>query len=325
MDDAQKYEIDLAELFSVIWSKRIFIGAVVLFSATASVTYSLSLPNIYRSSALLSSADDSGGGIGGLLGQYSGLASMAGVTLPKSTEVSKMGLALEVIKSRAFIDDFINNHDILPQLLAVDYWDQGSRSLVIDEDIYRADTNEWVRDVSPPKSKIPSSQEAHKHFEMILEVKKDQESNLVTISVNHESPDVAKQWVDWLVEDVNETMRRKEKKEAQQAIEYLKRQAAETSLADLDRVFFELMQSQMQRMMLAEVRREYVLATVDPAVSPEVKAAPQRALICIFGVLLGGLFGLIIVLVRHYASGNQLLSEVASRQSIGTSEERANQ
>ena len=97
-------------------------------------------------------------------------------------------------------------------------------------------------------------------------------------------------------------MRRKEIEEANESIEYLKLQAAETPLADLDQVFYELVQTQMQRMMLAEVRREYVLATIDPAIAPELKTGPRRAVISIIGVLLGGLIGSLAALMRYYIS-----------------------
>ena len=39
--------------------------------------------------------------------------------------------------------------------------------------------------------------------------------------------------------------------------------------------------------MLAEVRPEYVFKTIDPAVVPEEKSKPSRALICALGYPLG--------------------------------------
>ena len=53
-------------------------------------------------------------------------------------------------------------------------------------------------------------------------------------------------------------------------------------------------------MMLANVRDEYVFKTIDPAIVPENKSEPKRALICVLGTLLGGLLALIYVLGRHY-------------------------
>ena len=52
--------------------------------------------------------------------------------------------------------------------------------------------------------------------------------------------------------------------------------------------------------MLAQVRTEYLFKTIDPAVVPEEKDEPKRALICVLGFLLGGMLGVLWVLVRHY-------------------------
>ena len=51
---------------------------------------------------------------------------MAGVSLPGAEGVSETQLAIEVIKSRTFAREFINKHQILPELFAIDHWDAGS-------------------------------------------------------------------------------------------------------------------------------------------------------------------------------------------------------
>ena len=164
---------------------------------------------------------------------------------PSAGEISQAGMALEVVKSRAFTEKFIKKYDILPELLAVNRWNPGTRELEIDPELFNEKTNEWQRKVSPPRSKTPSNQEAYKSFSAALSVNQDIKSNLITISVKHQSPDVAQRWVELLVYEVNEAMRQKEIREAEESIEYLKQQASETSLADLDQVFYELMQGQM--------------------------------------------------------------------------------
>ena len=54
-----------------------------------------------------------------------------------------------------------------------------------------------------------------------------------------------------------------------------------------------------QKILLAETREEYIFETIDPPVKPEIKTAPKRALIVIISTMLGGLFSLFAVLVRH--------------------------
>ena len=52
--------------------------------------------------------------------------------------------------------------------------------------------------------------------------------------------------------------------------------------------------------MLAEVRPEYVFKTIDPAIAPEKKSKPSRALICIIGTFIGGVLGVVLVAIRHF-------------------------
>ena len=307
LENSNDNEIDLREFFPILQQSKKRIILITLLGAILSLGFAIIQPNIYKSSALLSPVgDDDDSSLNNLLGQFGGLASMAGISIPSSqSNIPNSELALEVIKSRAFIESFINKHEILPYLFAIDYWDIDSREIVLDKRVYNPDSEEWVRKVSPPQSIVPSSQEAYDKFIDIFDIDQNKSNNLITISLKHQSPDIAKQWVDWIVEDINEVMRQKTINESQESIEYLKQQVSETNLSDLDQVFFSLMQSQMQKMMLAEVRREYVLNTIDPAISPELKSEPYRALICIIGTLLSALIAVIFVLSRHYIIQSQ--------------------
>ena len=297
MDD----EIDLKELFMVLWSGKWLISAITGVAATASVAIALMLPNIYTANALLAPAEQSGGGMSALMQQYGGLASLAGVSLPGSEDGSRAQLGMQLMKSRAFIGDFVERRDILPELMAVTAWDAGSGQIVFNPESYDAASKTWVREVEVPKLPTPSAQEAHKAFSEILGVAQDKQTGYVTVSIEHQSPVVAAQWVNWLVEDVNAAVKAQDVAEAEKSIEYLREQVTSTSLADLQAVFFDLIQSQTETVMLAEVRQEYVFKTIDPAVVPEEKSKPSRALICVLGTLLGGMLGVVIVLIRHYA------------------------
>jgi uncharacterized protein involved in exopolysaccharide biosynthesis len=295
-------EIDLKELFMLLWSGKWLISAVTGAAAVISVVVALGLPNIYTASALLAPAESSGGGLSGLMKQYGGLASLAGVSLSGDEAGGRAQLGMQLMKSRAFIGDFVERRDILPALMAVEAWDAGSGAIVFDAEAYDAASKAWVvRDVEPPKSAKPSSQEAHKAFTAVLGVSKDKQTGYVTVSIDHQSPIVAAQWVDWLVEDVNAAVKAQDVAEAEKSIEYLKQQVANTSLADLQSMFFELIQSQTETVMLAQVSPEYVFKTIDPAVVPEEKSKPSRARICVLGTLLGGMLGVVLVLIRHYA------------------------
>ena len=229
-------EIDLKELFMVLWSGKWLITAITGTAAVASVVIALMLPNIYTANALLAPAEQSGGGMSALMQQYGGLASLAGVSLPGGEDSSRAQLGIQLMKSRAFIGDFVARHDILPELMAVESWDPQSGGVIYDNELYDSASKKWVRQVVPPRSPTPSAQEAHKAFSKILSVSQDKQTGYVTVSVEHESPVVAAEWVNWLIDDVNAAVKAQDVNEAQKSIEYLRDQVTNTSLADLQAV-----------------------------------------------------------------------------------------
>ncbi|WP_372932128.1 Wzz/FepE/Etk N-terminal domain-containing protein [Shewanella putrefaciens] len=297
----QDDEIDLRELFSVIWQGKWRIIGITAVFAIASVALALYLPNIYKSEALLAPAsEEQGGGLSALASQFGGLASLAGVNLGGKGGIDKTQLAIEVLKSRQFTSEFIQKHNILADLMAAKKWDRDADKIIYDPELYNEQTNTWVRDVEPPFKPEPSMQEAYKEFSKIIAVNKDKETAMVTVSIEHLSPTVAQQWVTWLIQDINKVMKERDVAEAHRSTDFLNKQIALTNVADIKTVLYKLIEEQAKTIMFAEVRDEYVFKTIDPALAPEEKAKPKRALICVLGTMLGGMLGVMLVLVWHF-------------------------
>ena len=303
MPQAFDDEIDLRELFSVLWDGKVWISAITAVAAAISVSVALWLPNIYESKALLAPKSDGGsGGLSRLAAQYGGLASLAGINLSGvgGGDVSKAALAQEKLKSLSFFAEHLYS-EVLVDLMAVDYWDAATGEIVIDSNVYNQGTSQWVREVSFPRKAKPSAQEAHEAFLKVIALSEDKQSGFVTLSVQHESPVVAKLWADMLIDRINEEIRAEDVGEAEASIAFLEAQREQTSLVSLDEVFAQLIEEQTKTIMLANVSKDYVFEIIDPPVVPELKSKPSRALICMLGTLLGGMLGIVWVLVRHYA------------------------
>ena len=294
-------EIDLRELFSIIWQGKWLIIAITAVFAIGSVVFAIMQPNTYKSEALLAPAsEEQGGGLSALAGQFGGLASMAGINLGSGGGVDKTQMAIEVMKSRQFASQFIPKHNILPDLMAVEKWNLSDNSIIYDAEVYEADTNKWVRDAKAPFKPEPSMQEAYKEFTKIVSVNSAKDTGMVTVSVEHFSPAIAQQWVTWLVEDINKVMKERDVAEANRSSEFLETQIAKTNVADIRTILYQLIEEQTKTIMFAEVRDEYVFKTIDPALVPEEEAGPKRALICVLGTMLGGMLAIMIVLIRHF-------------------------
>lgn len=293
-------QIDFGEIFAALWAGKKTVTGVSFGAGLISVIISLWLPNVYTAQTLLSPADQTSGGLSSLMSQYGGLASLAGLSLPSGGDASKAQLGVQLMQSRAFISDFVVRRELLPDLMAVESWNIETNKVTYDPGIYDEINDIWTRDADAPLLPKPSDQEAFKEFIEILTISEDPQTGFVSVSIEHQSPIIAAQWLAWLINDVNLAVKTQDVTEATRSIEYLKQQVTKTSLAELKTMFFELIQSQTETMMLAEVRPEYVFKTIDPAVAPEEKSGPNRALICILGTLIGSLLGSIIVLTRHH-------------------------
>lgn len=290
-------EIDLKELFLALWAGKWWIIACVFVFALAGAGYAIMKPNIYRSDVLLSpSAGSSSSGISGQLG---GLASLAGISLGGGGS-NKSDLALQVLTSRKFVGDFIEQHQILVPLMATKGWDKNTNTLKYDDSIYDIKTKQWLKD-DDGKSLQPTLLETTQYFiKNIMSVNSDTKTGMVTLSVDYYSPDVAQRWVTWLVSDLNEEMRLHDMQDAKSSIKYLNQQLEKTSLTDSRDMLYQLVEQQTKTLMLANVRKEYVFETVDPAVVAEQKSKPKRALIVAVSLVLGGFLGCLIVLIRQF-------------------------
>lgn len=299
-------EIDLRELFSVLWEGKLSIVFVTALSAVISVSIALYLPNKYMSEALLAPRVDggAGGSLSQLASQYGGLASLAGINIGGLGEGGKTAIAIEMLKSREFFGEYLYDQ-VLVDLIAAEGWDRVSNELTLDPSIFDGASKTWVREVGPEFKVKPSIQEAHDAFvDGFLSVSEDKQTGFVTVAIKHYSPSVARDWVLLIVNGVNDAVRARDVEEAENSIAFLNEQRQKTSLVSLTEVFAELIEQQTKTVMLAAASEEYVFQIIDPPVAPELKSEPSRAFISIVGVLLGVMLAVVYVLIKHYVKGD---------------------
>ena len=293
-------EIDLRELFHVLLQGKWLIIFVTSFVSIIGVIVSLLLPNIYESKALLVPVNPSSG-ISAALGNYGALAGLAGISLPSDSDEGNYAKAIEKIQSLSFFENSILVNINLLDLMAVESWNSKTNTLVYDERIYDTNRNIWVRDYSYPKQQIPSAQESFEVFESEhLSIIEDSKSGFITLSISHQSPFIAKEWAELVVNEINNYYRQKDKSESEKAVNYINQQISVTSLAEIKEVLAQLMQEEIKKLTLVEANEFYVFDYIDPPVIMEEKSAPSRALISILSALIGGMLSILLVLMKHY-------------------------
>jgi uncharacterized protein involved in exopolysaccharide biosynthesis len=293
-------EIDLRELFRILLDGKWIIVSVTTFISIIGVIYSLSLPNIYQSKAILVPVNSTSS-IAGSLGSYSGLAGLAGISLPSSGDEGNSVKAIQKISSLSFFENNIMPNIYLQDLMAVKSWNPKTNTLAFDENIFKVNTNSWIRDYSYPQQQIPSAQESFAVFKKHLVLSEDKKSGFITLYIKHQSPFVAKQWSELIVNEVNSYYRQKDKSESEKAVNYLNQQFLMTGLSEIKQVLAQLLQEETKKLALIEANQFYVFDYIDPPAAMEVKSEPKRAYICILIALVGGMLSVLLVIIRYYA------------------------
>ncbi|WP_394200979.1 Wzz/FepE/Etk N-terminal domain-containing protein [Marinagarivorans algicola] len=278
-------EIDLRELFKILWQGKWWIIGITFLFAVAGVFYASSLPNIYKSEGVYSPTQQQGSGGAG--GQFGGLAAMAGINLG-GEEVSQVDMALKRVVSWPFVENFIEINNVKPFIFAIKSWDSELLKVVWDVDVYDPDKKVWTRPVNPPFKAEPSSYEAYEAFKSLFNISIDKKSGLITATVEHYSPEVAHDILVGIIKALNDDFKLRDLNKAKANIKYLEDKIVETKIADMQTIFYGMIEDQLQSVMLAEVAENYLLeSVVEPKVA-EFKSGPKRALLCIIITILGG-------------------------------------
>ena len=298
LNDIDDNEIDLLKFLLILFQGKWIVIASTLVASIFAVIYSLNLPNIYESTAILAS-NDSSKNQSSLIQNYSSIASIAGLNIQSQGNDSNSVKAGEKIKTLSFFEENIMPNIFLPNLMAVHSWDKNLNKLIYDKNIYDENTKNWVRPYKYPQKSSPSSQESYKQFLKKFNISNDKQTGFIYISIKHQSPDIAKKWLDVVISEVNNFYRQKDKTETQKVIKYINQKLLESDLAEMRNVLSKLLQQEMQKLLFIEANDLYVYEYIDSPRAMEQKKEPQRALICIIGALIGSFLGAIIVLIRY--------------------------
>lgn len=295
-------EIDIKDLFFVLWRYKLVAISITLICAISSVFYAISLPNIYTSSAILTPASSSNenNSIGSSLSQYSSLANIAGVSLPSGTSGGTK-LAVETIKSYSFLNHLISNFSfVAPGLMASQNYDELTKTLTFNPNIYDEVNDSWVRDAPKGKKKKPSYIEIHNSYMSALSVQEDLTTGFITITIQHISPEFAHKLTSLIIQEINSVIKKKDVEESIKAIDFLEKRLLQTNEAELRIKISALIYNHLNTLMMADVKDDYILEVIDPSYIAEERTSPARSIICIIGTLLGAILSSLFIILYHY-------------------------
>ena len=147
---------------------------------------------------------------------------------------------------------------------------------------------------------IPSYLEAYDIYSEIVKIEKDKLTNLIDISVEHISPVFAMEFLDLIITEANELLRKKDLEESSEAINFLVSEIPKSSLVTMKDAINQLVLVKLETQMMAKISTEYILKEIEPPFVPEQKSWPKRSQIVISVTLVIGLFSCLLVLIYNY-------------------------
>jgi len=288
-------EIDLVELWGVLRDGFLIIVGTTVTAALLGIVISLLMTPVFRAEAVVAEADPTGNrNSGGILGQYSDLASLAGINLGNVAPVEAS--ARNLLDSRTFVEEFIERNSLMPLIFAEEWNDSAE---------------DWHQEIE----RIPALWEgAEKFKDQIFSVSTDSDTGLTTLSIEWSDPELAAAWANQLATMANEIARSKDILEAERSIAYLNEQISQTNVIELQQVLYNLLEIEQKNLMLANAREEYIYRVIDPAVIPYQRVRPQRTLMVIVATVAGGIFGIFAVFVIRFFKS--LFNQSAARTKV---------
>jgi uncharacterized protein involved in exopolysaccharide biosynthesis len=274
-------ETSLRDTVALLWKKKWLILWVTLGAGLVAGVAAVIMPRTYVASAVIAPVSNSPsggslGGLGALASQFGGLASLAGVAVPGD---SRKFESLAVLQSEVLTEKYIQENDLLPILFA-SKWD--------------SDQKHWKP--MAPKS-VPTLWTGSVLFKKrIRNVSNDTKTGLATITISWSDPKLAAKWANDLVRLTNEYLRAKAIHTSEANLAYLNEQAQKTSEVPIREGIYNLIQSEINKTMMAKGSEEYALRVLDPAIAPERPFSPVRTAWVLFGLLSGLIVSVVIVI-----------------------------
>ena len=260
-----------------------FVAAVVLTTGGILAYAFLSTPEYKATVKLMPRENEAGGGLlQSALGQFSGLASMAGLSLGSVNEQE----AIALLKSRSLFTKFAEQEHLLPILFSKQ-WD--------------ASQGRW----RPGLKHLPTIEDAWLKFDRgVRRVTYDPKSQLITLDVIWVDPARAAAWANELARLANEDLRQRALRESAASIESYREQIARADAVELRQALAKLLEIQLNRSAMAKSRLDYALTVIDPAfvADPKHFEYPRRFLLLLVSGPVGLVAGAAAVLLASSVS-----------------------
>ena len=237
------------------------------------------MKNIYKSSAVILPTKQGSGG-SSLVSQYSGIASLVGISLPSSGGSDAI---MALLKSRSLKEETIKKYNLLPIILYKS-WDSKNKRWIEKEGIITKIKKAILGSSSGKqifnKNEIRMAK-AIKAFSKMIDVSEDKKLGTITVSVEYPDPTVAANLVQDLLSTLKDRMTKEAIEIAKKRKGILENELNKTQDPTIQQKLYSLIAKQEETMVMAKVSEDFAFKVIDSPQIPINKYKPKRKLIVI--------------------------------------------
>ncbi|NPA66584.1 MAG: hypothetical protein GXO11_06845 [Epsilonproteobacteria bacterium] len=302
-------EIDLKELWQTIkkGKKTIFITMFVIVSLT--FVYVLSIPNTYKSSAVLIPSASKGSSLGSL----GGLAAMAGVSFGSGGDITPDVAFSTLLKDEGFMKQFIQKNHLIElfensQKESHYVFAFGFRGLY---DFFHSSKKE---EEESQEDKIYNLMQK---LQKGLSISADKQSGLITISYSDYDRFLAPKIVEMFLNDASAYLVKNSLENIESRLHYFEKEIRKVESFELRTALSQMISKILQEKVMIKSKRYY---KADLLTAPEVayvknKTKPKRGLILVVSFITSLILGIFLVFFLEFLKNNENELETNAAQS----------
>jgi LPS O-antigen subunit length determinant protein (WzzB/FepE family) len=291
MKNYNQEDVDINKLALFIWDKKIFIFSFSFICSLIILAYALNISPRFKSEVLLKPSSVPGLQ-GSKTGNLSGLASLASSSIGMNKEIDKSVEAIKIMQSRDFVKKLSERELFIPYIYAGTAWNSSSDEVIYDRSIYDPKNNKWLIDLK----KAPHDTNIYKNWRRDFKVKMDKDG-FILATFAHSSPSVAREILEWVINDINLNMKVSASSDAIESLKFLEKNIVDVDSKEIRNIFYSLMQEQIRIKMLTNSSSEYVFKTIDPPFKPQQKYKPLISAIVLLGAFLSAFICILFLLI----------------------------
>ncbi|MDC0906776.1 hypothetical protein OAS81_05445 [Gammaproteobacteria bacterium] len=280
IDTFEENRFSFKGIVGIFLLNRSFALFSAIIVAILSLNYAISLPNIYSAEAVLVPSKQADRGSGSSLGASgSNIAELVGLSGSSSSD--RTSKSLKILESKDFFSNYYNDFYYLSRLYAVDSYDKSTNKIIFDREKIDVEKKQWIA------GKKPTFEAAHTNFLGVLSIDYDRLDGFITLTMDHQSPEFAKTWLETIILDLNNLVKSIETVEAQNSSDYLVNQLSDNDVLQLNSIFSAMLIEAYETLMLSEISDQFALSYIDKPRVPQRKSKPSRAFVSIFLFIIG--------------------------------------